>query len=410
MKHVAFKRSLGALHLLNRIGETLRKLVIPLSFTLPIATLYLLDPIFFESTWKGRTPHLIFLWLLFLELALAWRKLGEQQSAAPNWFKRVMIAIMAAAPIAYVFFLGINQNGEGLFFFGISSKIVELGNSIGIPFGRLPPMIEREWFPQVSWPLSLEYIFFTVFFAASLLLMYGWRGPKRFSVSLFFIGATGGFYMIDTFYPYGTFTFLQALAPVTAYYVVNILNWLGYKTRIMGLYQGMPVLDVAGLSGPPPAIAWGCAGIQSLFIYTFVILFFLRNSPFPLSRKAIRVSIPKRLKLIFKNKRISFLLKWEITHTAIIKFEVLLVNFLRFVPIYIIVVIGAIGTFIVNVLRIVSFCIIGVDTGRSAADLFHKYYGELYFIAWVIAYLLIIIYGGQILTKMSAVASKLKGS
>jgi len=345
--------------LLNRISEGSRNLVIPISFALPISILYVLDPSFFEFTWKGRTPHLIFLWLLFLELALAWGKLAKERSATTSWFKRALIVITAAAPIIYVFFLGINQNGESLFFSGINQKIVELGNSIGIPFGKLPPGEERAWFLQVSWPLSLEYVFFTIFFAASLLLVYGWRGPKRFPVSLFFLGATGVFYTIDTFYPYGTFTFLQALAPATASSTVQVLNWIGYEAYISGFHENMPVLYVAGLPSRL-AIAWGCAGIQSLFIYTFVILLFLKNFPFSLARKAI------------------------------------------------IFVVGASGTFVVNVLRIVSYCIIGVRMGQPDAEYFHKYYGELYFIAWIIVYVLIIIYGGKILTKMSALASKLK--
>jgi len=339
------------LRLLKRISKVLRNLVIPISFALSISMLYILDPSLFEVTWKGRAPHLIFLWLLLLELALAWEKLREKQSLASSWSNRVIIVVMAAAPIVYVVIV---------YFFGVNYNIIKLGQSIGIPFGRLPPGIDREWFPQVSWPLSLEYIFFTAFFAASLLVTYGWFGPKRFPISLFFLGATGIFYLIDTFYPYGTFTFLQALAPATASSTVQILNWMGYEAYISRFYEGMPVLYVAGLRGPSPAIAWGCAGIQSLFIYTFTILLFLKDRAFSLTRKIIYVTI------------------------------------------------GGIGTFIINVLRIVSYCVIGVNTGQLAADIFHKYYGELYFIAWIIVYILVITYGGQVLTKMSVLVSKLK--
>ena len=344
------KKSLRAHHLLKRVSETLRNLLILLSFIPPILALYFLDPSLFEFTWKGRAPHLIFLWLLLLELALAWGKLVEKQSAPYSWFKKVTIAIIVAVPTAYVL---------GVYFLGFNHNIVELGKSIGIPFGRLPPGIVREWFPEVSWPLSLEYIAFTAFFAASILLMYGWWGLKRFSVSLFFIGATGVFYLIDTFYPYGTFTFLQALAPVTASSTVQVLNWMGYKAYIWFFIEDMPVLYVAGLPGPPPAIAWGCAGVQSLFIYTFTILLFLKGHASSLIRKVIYVTV------------------------------------------------GAIGTFIVNVLRIVSYCIIGINTGRPTAEIFHKYYGELYFMAWMIVYVLIIVYGSRIL-KISVLISKLK--
>ena len=42
------------------------------------------------------------------------------------------------------------------------------------------------------------------------------------------------------------------------------------------------------------------------------------------------------------------------------------------------VAVGAIGTFIINVLRIVTICIIGRNVGREAMKMFHNYYGELF--------------------------------
>ena len=116
---------------------------------------------------------------------------------------------------------------------------------------------------------------------------------------------------------------------------------MGYKTQlVLFTYMGMPVLLSPGL--PPLAIGWPCAGVHSLFIYTFVILLFIKDAAIPF--------------------------KWKITCIAI----------------------GAVGTFIVNVLRIVSICIIGSTAGSEAAQLFHSYYGELYFVAWILAYLTVI--------------------
>lgn len=346
------RESLGDLSLLNKIREAYRNLIIPVFFILSILVLYLVEPGSFESTWKGRAPELIFLWLLFLELVLAWEKLKEKKFNASQWFI-VISAITAAAPLIYVI---------GVFYFGLYHDIVELGKFVGVPFGRVPLGSDIQSFAQVSWPISLEYIFFALFFCVSLLLMYGGKGPKRFSVALFFLGATGVFYMIDTLYPFGTFTVLQAFAPVTASSAVHFLNWIGYEAGILGFYEGMPILYVAGLPGPNPVIGWPCAGIQSLFIYTFTILLFLKDAAISSLRKVVYV------------------------------------------------VIGAIGTFIVNVLRIVSYCVIGVNAGIGAREIFHKYYGELYFIVWIIMYLLVIIYGGRILTKLSTLVSKLKGS
>ena len=77
-------------------------------------------------------------------------------------------------------------------------------------------------------------------------------------------------------------------------------------------------------------------------------------------------------------------------------------------PIYTIVVIGAFGTFIVNVLRIVSIYITGINAGANAAQMFHTYYEELFFIGWILAYPIAIIYTPKIWTKLSSLKMKLK--
>ena len=74
--------------------------------------------------------------------------------------------------------------------------------------------------------------------------------------------------------------------------------------------------------------------------------------------------------------------------------EKLHVIVLRMVPLYIIFVIGAVGTYIVNILRIVSIYVIAINQGDWRT--FHDYYGELYSITWIIAYLLIIILSRRI--------------
>jgi len=364
------------------IKKTARNLIIPFSFIIPILILYILNPSLFEVVWKGRGPLLFFLWLLFLELALGWEKLLNREITWTR-FKTAAVIVAVAAPTIYV---------VAVHHLGLESNIVELGESIGVPFGSMPPGADVEWFTHFSWPLSLEYMFFTVFFAASVLLMYQTDGLKRFPVSLFFLGATSSFYMIDTFYPFGTFTLLQAFAPITASSSVQVLNWMGYGASISRYYEGMPVLSVPGLKGPAIAIGWPCAGVHSLFIYTFVILLFLKESRFSLRRETVRAAIPRRLEFMARSKRMNFFLKREVIRATIVESEKIVVNFFRMVPLYIIVGVGAVGTFIVNVLRIVTIVIIGVNAGPEAMKHFHSYYGELLFITWITIYLLIIIY------------------
>lgn len=44
-----------------------------------------------------------------------------------------------------------------------------------------------------------------------------------------------------------------------------------------------------------------------------------------------------------------------------------------------------------NVLRVASILIIGLNSGSQAAQTFHDTYGELYFLTWMLSYMLLII-------------------
>jgi thaumarchaeosortase len=150
--------------------------------------------------------------------------------------------------------------------------------------------------------------------------------------------------MIDTFYPNGTFAVLQSLVPITTSGVAAILNLLGYETKILPAGDEGLYLQVSLAGGKPyeAIIAWSCAGSHSLFLYSFMIMLFLRGTGITRLRKIIYV------------------------------------------------VVGAVGTFFINILRIVTIYIIGINSGDSPAKLFHEFYGEFFFIAWMFIYLSII--------------------
>ena len=306
-----------------------RKIIIPLFFVLPISMLYVLDPDSFNYTWKGRALYLFFLWLLFLELILAWEKLTQKNLASLRKSRIVAIGVTASIPVVYVLCVNLLR---------LNPLLIQLGEQI-----------LTYWHFSLAnlhyWPISLEYLVFTILFTATIWLAYEVEGLKQFSISLFLLGAIGTIYMIDTFYPYGAFTPFQAFVPFTASSAAQILNWMGYKTFFMPYQvQDTPVLYASGSSGQAGfAIGWPCAGVQSLFIYTCVILLFFKKSTIPMIQKIIYF------------------------------------------------VIGAVGTYIVNILRIVSIYVVAINQGMPAAQVFHNYYGEFYSMTWIVTYLLIII-------------------
>lgn len=319
-----------------------RNFITPLVFVLPIFIAYLLAPDSFLYAWKGRIPYVFFLWLLLLEFALAWRKISEKGLSTQK--RAAAIAIAAgAAPTTYII---------AAFLLGLNRQFVELGNIVGVP--------PESWFLQYSWPLSLEYLFLTAFFTIFLLLVYKSDGLKWFSVSMFFLGATGFFYLVDTFYPYGTQVVLQSFVPVAASTTAYFLGCLGYSAQFatfnvrrvidsLSTTEQIPLFMVSrGTSRFSVIIYWPCAGVQGLFIYTFAILLFLRGLSVSRWRKVIYFSI------------------------------------------------GLAGTFLINVLRLVAISMVGVNSGSAAAQLFHSYFGELFFITWLLVYLLMIIFGRRI--------------
>ena len=261
--------------LLSRIDRpfVLQMSLVFAAFIVPLIILYILDAGSFDFLWKGRAPYLLFLWLLFLEAAIGWKKLKEEKPVF--WTKKtVLAALILLLPTIYA--VGLN--------FGLYDGIVEIGRAVGVPI-----INGDTWYLTHSWPFSLECVLFAAFFVASIWFLYGTRGLKTFSVSAFFIGGVGIFYMIDTFNPNGTFTVLQALVPITTSGAAGILNILGYTTQIIPAgNEGLHLIVSIGGGAPYDAIvAWSCAGSHSLFLYSFMIMLFLRGTSISRMRKII---------------------------------------------------------------------------------------------------------------------------
>jgi thaumarchaeosortase len=310
--------------------NALRKLLLIIPFIIPFLILYSLDPGSFEATWKGRTYYLFFLWLFLLEMILNWEELQTRKISDIKLARKIALIVSLLLPTVYVIVAN---------FYGFNHMIENLAQQHNIP-------------GAASMPLSTEYLVFAVLFALIILLEYGISGLKDFPISTSFLGIIGVIYTIDNLYPYGKFTPLQFFVPTTATLAAKVLNLMGYKTRMFFIsndptYGSMPCLMVTNFQGKfaEYAIAWPCAGVESLLIYTVAILLFL-----------VKAVIPWKHGIIY----------------SIIYF-----------------VIGAIVTYFINILRIVTIFVIAVNGGNIGT--FHNYYGQLYSVTWIISYPLIII-------------------
>lgn len=260
-----------------------------------------------------------FLLFFLLGMMLSWKKLQTRKSKLKS-IRTVFYIVALLLPSIYV----VAAN-----YFGLNTTIVNLAGQYSVPFA--------DWMP-----LSTEYLVFAALFALIILLAYGRHGLIDFSISIFFLVIIGVIYTIDNLYPYGSFTPFQFLVPATAKFAENVLNLLGYQTSWRGIRDGMPLLRAWSTQGeyrPAFLIAWPCSGIDSLVIYTVVMLLFLK----------INISWMQRI---------------------------------------IYFVIGALVTYSISILRIVTFFVIAINGGDIGP--FHDYYGQLYSIVWITFYLLLI--------------------
>lgn len=217
-------------------------------------------------------------------------------------------------------------------FYGLNALIADLASKSNIFWASVMP-------------LSTEYLAFTALFALIIILEYGIRGLKLHLISTFFLGTIGAIYTIDNVYPNGQFTPFQIIVPTTATLAASLLNFMGYRTTWRPTVDGMPDLTVTNSQGGSIRfqIAWPCSGVESLLIYSVTILLFLKNST-----------------ISWKQRIVYFIF-------------------------------GAAITYFINILRIVTIFIIGINSGVPAAMAFHDYYGQLYSITWITSYPLLII-------------------
>ncbi len=278
---------------------------------------------------------LVFLWILFIESSIEWRKLVEEKPQR----RSLVIASLACALVPTAYILSTSFFGFDLTVLKIGQEVFKIGavNSAGEPWDFL----------FLFWPLSCEYMVFAVSFLVAVTLAYKTRGLKALSISLTLLLGIGVAYTLDTIYPFGIFRPLQAFALPTAAVAAAFLDLMGYAVSLVfpvySAASNLPSLTVtSGASTATVAIAWACAGVQSLFLFVVIIFVFFKKAEISAFRK--------------------------------------LAYF----------VIGLFGTFFVNVLRVTSILLIMLSSGQAAGQVFHNTYGEMFSVIWILLYVLLI--------------------
>lgn len=325
------EKSSGFAH--NRDAQ--KSISILLSLAVPISLLYIFYPSSFTTTWgNGRGMYLIFLWLLVLEFILFRNQISSTPRESLGSVRTLALAISMIIPTTFVL---------AAFFTGLDQLVVELGRFLRVPSGS---GFGDTWI-KGPWRVGFESLVLATFFTTSILLMYGKAGIKKLSVGCLFLWSFAILLLIDTFNPYGRLGLLQIFVPSTVESAAGVLRLIGYHSTVSAITDpffgpGSVFTVSQNQSIFAVLVYWPSAGVNSLFIYTLTMLLFIQNVAFSAKKKAI------------------------------------------------IFVVGAAGTFTANVLRIVTIGIIGLRVGSAAAFHFHDYYGEFFFISWILIYLTII--------------------
>lgn len=238
-----------------------------------------------------------------------------------------IFAFFVCAVIPLIYVLSVN-------FWGIDQVILSVGEGLGFTDTSL----------VFHWPLCIEYLVFAFSFLVAIFSAYGKLGLGHFSIALSLLVGMSVIYTINAFEsgPAGIFKPFEMLALPTAACAVAVLDILGHSCTLH-FQAGPNSMPLIITSSGAAYIGWPCAGVHSLFLFIVIILLFFKRSSISTFRK-----------------------------------------FAYFV-------VGIIGTYLVNVLRIVSYFVILENDGTSAARFFHNSLGELYFVSWMFIYILIIV-------------------
>ena len=192
-----------------------------------------------------------------------------------------------------------------------------------------------------SWIWLWDFVILSIFMVASLFMIFGFRWIRIAPASPIYLVGSAIILSLDAFFPYDTLGPLQYIVP----YVLKIDEWLINSLNLGKAYAEGNLLLLNGSKGSMALqVFWPSAGVHSMIIYSLVMLAFL-----------LKMNIARKRKMIY-------------------------------------FAIGAVGTFIVNTIRIfsLSLFVLLVSANPVKFEEFHSVAGEIMFLPWLAIYLFLV--------------------
>jgi len=193
-----------------------------------------------------------------------------------------------------------------------------------------------------SWTWMWDFVLMAIFVVVALSIFFGKRWIRIAPAGPIFLIGTAIILSLDAFFPYDTLGPLQYIVP----YFVQANVWL---ITVLDLGTAVAKDNVMFLRGEHGSMAlqvfWPSAGVHSIIIFSLVIGAFMLKMNIARNRKAVYF------------------------------------------------VLGIIGTIIVNLIRIfsLSWYALKVTTDPVAWEEYHKIAGEIMFLPWLFAFILVVI-------------------
>ena len=193
-----------------------------------------------------------------------------------------------------------------------------------------------------SWTWMWDFVVMAIFVVVALSIFFGKRWIRIAPAGPIFLIGTAIILSLDAFFPYDTLGPLQYVVP----FFVQANVWI---ITVLDLGTAVAKDNVMFLRGDHGSMAlqvfWPSAGVHSIIIFSLVIGAFM-----------LKLNIPRTRKVIY-------------------------------------FVLGIIGTIIVNLIRIfsLSWYALKVTTDPVAWEEYHKIAGEIMFLPWLFAFILVVI-------------------
>ena len=192
-----------------------------------------------------------------------------------------------------------------------------------------------------SWGWLWDFLVITIFVVSTATILFGKKWIRIVPAGPIFLGGSAIILSLDTFFPFDTLGPLQYFVPhlvQTNVWIITILD-LGVATARDNLMflngdHGSFVLQVF----------WPSAGVHSVIIYSLVMMAFLLKMNIQRNRKAMYFCL------------------------------------------------GILGTIVINLIRIFSLSIFALKVSTNPVEFeeYHSIAGEIMFLPWLFAFLLIV--------------------